>query len=117
MRNINDFAAVLKKAGRGAVNSTDPVHILYGEVTGISPLKILVEQRLELDDELLILTRAVRDYEVEMTVDHMTEVVDLHAHPYTGRKKFIIHNGLVMGDKVKLLRVQGGQKYVVFDKE
>jgi len=39
-----------------------------------------------------------------------------HRHAYTGRKKFTVHNGLVNGDKVLLLRVQGGQKYVVWDR-
>lgn len=126
LRDIHDFLNVVKKGGKAAVSVTDPVHVLFGEVASDSPLKILVEQRLELEEEHLILTRAVRDYEIEMTVEHFTEdasggegfgAYDAHKHEYKGRKKFLIHNGLVLGDKVKLLRVQGGQQYVVFDKE
>ena len=104
MRSINDFAVAIKKAGKKSIEAADPVHILFGEVTSITPLKIMVEQRLPLTERHLILTRAVRDHEVEMTVDSV-------------RKKYIVHNGLVTGDRVKLLRMQGGQQYVVFDKE
>lgn len=39
-----------------------------------------------------------------------------HNHAYKGRKKFTVHNGLVVGDEVILLRQQGGQKYIVVDK-
>ena len=39
-----------------------------------------------------------------------------HTHDITGKKKIIIHNGLVVGDEVILVRQQGGQKYVVIDR-
>lgn len=39
-----------------------------------------------------------------------------HAHSITGKKKIIIHNGLNIDDEVLLLRMQGGQKYIVIDK-
>ena len=126
LRNMNDIVKILKKLCEETMNASSLMQVLYGEVTGVSPLKIMIEQRLELDEEFFILTRAVRDHEVEMTVDHITEEASggsgeaayaTHAHEYVGRKKFMIHNGLIVGDKVKLLRVQGGQQYVVFDKE
>lgn len=123
---MNDIVKSFKKSSKETATALDPVQILFGEVTSIVPLKIMVEQRLPLEEEQLILTRAVRDHEVEMTVDHTTEEVSggsgeaafaAHAHPYKGRKTFLIHNALIVGDKVKLLRVQGAQQYVVFDKE
>lgn len=126
MRNMNDIVKSFKKSSKETSVAMDPVQVLFGEVTNASPLKILIEQRLELDEEFFILTRAVRDHEVDMTVDHMTELeiggsgeasFAEHSHQYKGRKTFLIHNGLIIGDKVKLLRVQGGQQYVVFDKE
>lgn len=39
-----------------------------------------------------------------------------HNHKYVGRKTFKVHNGLVVGDKVVLLQMQGGQKYIVLDR-
>ena len=46
-----------------------------------------------------------------------TESVNLqHTHTITGRKELTIHNALSVGDKVILLRQQGGQKFVVIDR-
>lgn len=39
-----------------------------------------------------------------------------HSHEIDGNKKMTIHNALQTGDEVLLLRVQGGQKYIVIDK-
>lgn len=39
-----------------------------------------------------------------------------HNHSIDGRKSMTIHNGLEVGDEVLLLRMQGGQKYIVIDK-
>lgn len=39
-----------------------------------------------------------------------------HQHSISGTKNITIHNALKQGDKVVLIRAQGGQKYVVLDK-
>lgn len=39
-----------------------------------------------------------------------------HNHTITGTKSLTIHNSLKVGDKVILIQVQGGQKYIVLDK-
>lgn len=39
-----------------------------------------------------------------------------HNHSIDGRKQITIHNGLKVDDEVLLLRMQGGQKYIVIDK-
>lgn len=39
-----------------------------------------------------------------------------HQHSISGTKTITIHNALKQGDKVVLIRAQGGQKYVVLDK-
>ena len=39
-----------------------------------------------------------------------------HIHGYVGRKTFLVHNKLVKGDKVILLRVSGNQRFVVLDR-
>ena len=99
-----------------------------------SPLKIQVDQKAIYTEKMLVLTRNVTDYEVDMSVSHKTEiithghpVVDTykgggtaleidHDHPYKGRKKFLVHNALVVGDQVVLARVQGGRRFVVLDR-
>ena len=39
-----------------------------------------------------------------------------HNHSITGTKSLTIHNGLKVGDKVILIQVQGGQRYIVLEK-
>ncbi|MFJ7971328.1 DUF2577 domain-containing protein [Psychrobacillus sp. NPDC096389] len=117
---MNDILKLFKRAAKEAIEASDPTAIQFGEVTSVSPLKILVEQKKPLTMAQLVLTRNVRDHEIEMTVEHTTEVgngPDAHTHEYKGRKKFIVHNALKLGDKVMLVKVQGGQKYIVWDKE
>lgn len=39
-----------------------------------------------------------------------------HIHAMTGKKEITVHNSLVVGDKVILVRQQEGQKFVVLDR-
>ena len=116
---------LVKQAAVEAVEAGNPVQIAFGTVVSASPLKIGLEQKLVLERTNLILTRSVTDYEIEMTVDHTTgyasggsgyDLFASHAHSYTGTKKFKVKGALKTGEKVLLLRMQGGQKYIVLDR-
>ncbi len=111
-----DMVELIKSAAMGAVNDSKPMSVLFGKVVSTSPVKIFVEQKLTLNEAQLIFTNNVRDYDLEMTVEHFTEESNSHVHPYKGKKKFRVHNGLVAGDEVIMLQMQGGQKFVVLDK-
>ncbi|WP_042475750.1 DUF2577 domain-containing protein [Bacillus ndiopicus] len=123
---MSDIVRTLRQLVLDAVNAQKLATIVYGTVISTSPLKVQVDQKLILEQENLKLTRAVMDHEIEMTVDHLTEnrsggggdaEFASHNHEYKGRKKFLIHNGLVVGDKVTMIRAQGGQQYIIIDKE
>ena len=132
--DLNALVRAVKKAAVEAVRAENPMGVCHGTVTGISPLEITTDQKLILGEKQLILTNAVRDYTVEMTVDHVTEVISHghpvtdpytgggpaqpvdHSHPYKGRKSFRVHLGLKMGEKVILVRCDGGQQFVVLDR-
>ena len=126
MRDMTDILNIVKKVAVNAVNAQKLSDVVYGSVISVSPLRVQVDQKLILDQEHLKLTRAVKDYETEMTVNHITESATggsgeaafaPHTHEVNGRKKVIIHNGLTEGDKVTLIRAQGGQIYTIIDKE
>lgn len=40
----------------------------------------------------------------------------VHDHEISGKKEIVLHHNLSVGDKVVLLRQQGGQKYIVIDR-
>ena len=123
--NANTLVKAVKRAAIDAVMAQKPMAMCLGEVTSANPLKISVDQKMTLTAAQLMLTNAVRDYTVYMTVDHSTEstsggsgetAFSSHSHKYTGKKKYTVHNALKVGEKVILLRCDGGQKFIVFDR-
>ena len=132
--DINELVRLVKQAAVEAVRADAPMAVCYGTVLSPSPLKIQVDQKKILGTAQLILTDAVRDYNVEMSTiegtgkslgPHYTEdesggsgypAFAAHKHRYQGRKKWRVHNALKKGEKVILLRCDGGQKYVVLDR-
>ena len=107
---------VVKRAAVAAVEAGTPVNILFG---------IQVDQKSIYTSKMLILTRNVTDFEVDMTVNHSTEdkgggsgaaAYEAHKHAYVGKKTFKVHNALKAGEKVLLIRVQQGKKFVVIDR-
>lgn len=121
----NTLVKAVKRAAIEAVQASKPMAMILGVVASSNPLKISVDQKLTLTEAQLMLTNSVRDYTVEMTVDHSTEstsggsgdsAYSSHSHAYKGRKKFTVHLGLKEGEKVLLLRCDGGQKFIVLDR-
>lgn len=116
---------LVKQAAVEAVEATKPVQFLFGKVISVSPLKIQVSAKSIYTEKMLILTRNVTDFEVDMTVSHITEnraggsgdpAFASHNHDYKGKKKFKVHNALILGDEVVLGLVQGGKRFVVLDR-
>lgn len=133
MMDSKDLLQVIKKVAVEAVDSLKPCEIRYGTVTSSSPLKINMEQKITLTDMQLVLTRNVKDYSINVTMnwtsenavhDHsytddgsdMTTGSNTHNHQIKGTKQITIHNALKIGEKVLLIREQGGQKYIVIDR-
>lgn len=125
MEQLYNPVEVVKRAAVEAVEAGKPVNILFGTVLSASPLKIQVDQKSIYTSKMLILTRNVTDFEVDMTVNHSTEdkgggsgaaAYEAHKHAYVGKKTFKVHNALKAGEKVLLIRVQQGKKFVVIDR-
>ena len=125
MPDATELTSAIKKAASKAVKADKPVEVCFGKVTSASPLQILVDQKFTLGAAQLVLTRNVTDFTTNVTVSWNTEnrsgVIGessfaSHNHAISGRKSTTVHNGLVVGDEVILIRQQGGQKYVVVDR-
>ncbi len=123
--DANKLVRIIKKAAMEAFNASCPFALKKGEVVSVNPLKISINQKMTIPAAQLMLTNAVRDYTVYMTVDHSTEPVSggsgesafaSHSHKYTGKKKYTVHLGLSVGEKVLLLRCDGGQTFIVLDR-
>jgi hypothetical protein len=102
-----------------------PTDYIVGVVETVGPLSIRIEQKEVVTAEFLELTDAVRDYDVDIEVMHVTEKraggggyaeYASHDHDYRGRKKIRIYNGLHVGEPVYLLRQAGGQSFLVLSR-
>ena len=49
----------LKRAAKAERESSDPVAILFGQVTSVDPLKILVDSRFEISGEMILVPRSI----------------------------------------------------------
>ena len=127
MLNSNNFLEIIKRAALDASEQAQPCDILFGTVTGAAPLKIRVDQKLELGEAQLILTRNVTDHKVKIKgknvqsfffTDDNGGTADLsppHVHAL-GEIEAEIKNALKEGERVILLKQRGGQKYLVLDR-
>lgn len=77
---------IIKRAGLGAVEAGYPVSVLFGTVVTPSPLTVELNQQLVLTDDFFVLPEGVASKHLEA------------------------------GDRLLLLRMQGGQSYVVLDR-
>ncbi|MGG1635005.1 DUF2577 domain-containing protein [Paenibacillus sp. FSL K6-3182] len=90
----------IKKAGAAAYAAGNPLAVMVGKVIQINPLEVNVDQRFTLSEDFLIIPESLVKYEVELQTS----------------EKLVIRTGLEAGDAVLMLRVQGGQQFVVLDK-
>ena len=124
---------IVKKVAEQVFESMKPTTIIYGTVETVSPLSVRIDQKKLLEAEDLILSHFLRDHYVDITVSHKTESIyeswdTSHSHPgtssipidhkheYKGRKKILVHYGLKKGEKLALIRIQGGQMYYIIDR-
>ncbi len=143
MADYVELLQTMKRAAVEAVAAGQPVALCYGTVRSVEPLQIMADQKLPLEAEQLELTGAVQDRFVDIEINaytendsfmngrHTHEIRDTytgggsadegnldttHKHAVKGRKKLRLFNGLQVGERVLLLRWQGGQKYLVLDR-
>lgn len=88
VRDTSDFVRIIKRIAKDTIENDKPTRLMYGKVTSVSPLKVNIEQRMEIDRRFLVI------------VERLTKGDDK----------------LRVGDKVALLREQGGQKFLIIDR-
>ncbi|MFH5185717.1 DUF2577 domain-containing protein [Paenibacillus sp. TAB 01] len=103
---------LIKQAGVGAYDATNPVAILPGTVTNTNPLEVNVEQRFTLTEDFLLVPESLTLLELDLKHSHST------ADGVTGESltTITIRRGLEVGDIVLLIRVQGGQQFIILDR-
>lgn len=99
--SVDALAARLRSM---APRDSDLSDMVYGTVTGTSPLKIRVDNMtFDLDSRFLILSRMVQNLTVSITIDGKSGSAQ-------------VFRPLETGDRVIMLRVQNGQKFYVLER-
>lgn len=123
--NGENLLGLIQQAAKKVVEASNLTDYCIGMVENTAPLVIRTEQQETLTEDFLILTDLVRDYDVDITVNHTTQnrsggggdsAFASHNHQYTGRKRITVHNGLSAGEAVILVRQAGGQEFIVLSR-
>ncbi len=88
-------------------NLTD---ICYSTVTETEPLKIVLEQKLELTESFLVLSQNV----IKHTINYSMRRKDSDENWV--QYEMIVEKQLKKGERVILIKMTGGQRYVVIDR-
>ncbi len=101
MFNAERFIELIKAVALDVTESTYPVQVVFGTVVSADPLKVKLSQQVILSEKQLILTESVCEQDYPSDVPEITLTVKA---------------GLKVGEVVLMLRMQGGQKYIILDR-
>ena len=97
------LVGAVKKAALDAIENAQMCDLRYGTVVSISPLKVKVTSQFTIPSSLLIVPKHLTNHKVSATIEGETKTITLNC-------------ALKIGDKVALLRKQGGQSYFILDR-
>lgn len=120
---------IMKRAALDATDNAQMCDLRYGKVVSTSPLKVQVTNLFTIPESLLVVPEHLTDHEVKITTSGYGWVTanksggaDMasfasHNHSINESEKTVkIHGALKLGDKVALIRKQGGQSYFILDR-
>ena len=99
----------IKKIAESAGNTKLPCTFLFGTVVSTAPLSVQVDNRFYVDENTLVIPKHLREEEY----NSHTHKLKISGADYTTEKTDEKHLGLNTGDKLALLREQGGQRFFV----
>lgn len=114
--DFNDLNKTMKKIASETSEAGKPTRLMYGKVTSANPLVVRVEQRLSLPANFLIVSDHLSKKTATVTVPDWYRNANDNIEVGQREVKVVFDNSLKVGDKVALLREQGGQKFFIIDK-
>ena len=119
MSDGHRLAQLIREAGKTPQNEV--VDIVMGEVTSVNPLKVKVESR-ELTQSFLIVGALCKETRINSSAFNMPSHQHTTSNGPTGATKTVptdvlLWRGLMVGDKVLMLKVGRGQKYYIIQRE
>lgn len=116
-----DLLKTIQQISKNTTVNLPSTKIFYGTVIKDDvPIRIKLDNKFELGESFLILTKNVKDYDVYAKIQPKSGGIwedsggDTIAFPK--EVKITVKNGLKNGDKVILLKTQDSKKYIVLDR-
>jgi len=106
----------IKMICSGFLDNLDFSDVVLGEVLSVSPVSIRVSDKLVLNENQVVLSDKVTDYVVEITENPLCPENPSNDSDFKRRKKYILYNGLKVGESVIMIKAFGGQMYFVIDR-
>lgn len=100
--------SLIKQAAMDAVENGQMTDLRYGTVTGVSPVTVRTTEQFNIPSSLLVVPQHLTNYRVSVTADWEEQPNEI--------RTMTIRNALRVGDKVALLRKQGGQSFLILDR-
>lgn len=118
MSDMTSFMKQIQQISSDTMASKQPADFYFGTVISDSPLQIRLTQKLILSGNQLVLTRNVTDHQVKVSISGWeTETKNGHQHGIEIASQVLtVHNALQAGEKVVVIKEQGGQRYLVVDR-
>lgn len=107
-----NMVQLIKEASRAQQEAAKPTAILYGTVSSLNPLSVRVDDKLTITESFLVVPDAfgtvtgTAQLSFTVTTSQGSEQVNTTA-------SVSIDNAIKVNDAVALLRVQGGQQFVI----
>lgn len=105
---------LMQQTARNEYARSTPTDFVYGSVTSVSPLVIMVEGRFSVGEEKLVLSALVKPFVTTLLRhSHGSSCggTDVQLDPV------MVWRGLEEGDRVRMLQCHSGQTYYVLDRE
>lgn len=110
------LVSVIKQIAIDAVDNSKMPDLRFGTVISDSPLKVRVTNQFIIPSSMLIVPQHLTDHEIEITTSGYGWLDNGGDEMIQSKKKIKVHGALKSGDKIALLRKQGGQSYFILDR-
>lgn len=126
---------IMKQVAQGVNDSGQGTRFMFGEVTGINPLVVRIENRFDIKEPQIVIMKEFRKgsypthYHTLVRPDNKATLdkaggageAAFESHNHELRNDYLtnegegseMYYGLAVGDKLVLLRNQGGQQFVI----
>lgn len=84
-------------------SDTEYSDVVFGIVVDTSPLSIKLSEKIILSEPFLIVSRYLSDYKQKIALDGKNQEIT-------------VFNALAVGDRVAMIRLDGGQQFYVLEK-